>query len=69
MNIKSIILLFIFGTLFLAQGTLSMGEDIGQQIFIKQDQRVMEWRKDRDDFSRPMSVPPSPPMRKGILEA
>ena len=64
MNIKSIILLFIFGTLFLAQGTLSMGEDIGQQIVIKQDQRVMEWRKDRDGFFKTHERSPLTPNEK-----
>ncbi len=64
MNIKSIILLFIFGTLFLAQGTLSMGEDIGQQIVINQDQRVMEWRKDRDEFFKTHERSPLTPNEK-----
>jgi len=47
---KSIIILFFYGTLFLAQGTLSMGEDLGQQIVIEEEQRVKEWRKERDQF-------------------
>ena len=50
MNIKSIILLFIYGTLFLAQGALSTEKDIGQQIVIEQEQRVKQWRKEKDQF-------------------
>jgi uncharacterized protein (DUF1684 family) len=51
MKIRNIILLFIFGTFSLAQGTLSMERDIGQQIGIEQEQqRVKQWRKERDQF-------------------
>jgi uncharacterized protein (DUF1684 family) len=52
MNIRNITLLLIFGTLLLTQGTLSMEKDIGQQIVIEQEQRVQQWRKERDQFFR-----------------
>jgi len=64
MNIKSIILLFIFGTLSLTQGTLPMEKDIGQQIVIEQEQRVKQWRKERDQFFKTHDRSPLSPSER-----
>ena len=64
MNIKNIILLFIFGTLFLAQGTLTMGEEIEQQIILKEERRVKQWRKERDQFLKTHERSPLSPSEK-----
>lgn len=64
MNLKRIVLLFLFGTLFLAQGILSRGEYIEQQIISNQEQRVKQWRRERDQFLKTHERSPLSPLEK-----
>jgi len=64
MSMKSIILLFIFGILFLTQGALSMEKDTGQQIIIEQEQRVKQWRKEKDQFFKTHDRSPLSPSER-----
>jgi hypothetical protein len=64
MNMKSIILLFSFGAFFLTQGTLSMEKEPGQQIIIEQEQRVKQWRKEKDQFFKTHDRSPLSPSER-----
>ena len=67
MNIRSIVILLIFGSLFLTQGSLLLGEDIVQPIIKEQEQRFKQWRKERDQFFKTHDRSPlSPAERKNF---
>jgi len=63
---KRVILLFIviIGALFPIQGALCADEDVKQQMMIEQEQRVKQWRKERDQFFKTHARSPLSPSDK-----
>jgi len=59
--------LFIIGILFLTQSPL-MGEEMDPSIFSLQFQRVMEWRRERDEFFKTQERSPLTTKQKRIFK-
>lgn len=64
MKKKNIIILLILGILFIMDGTLLEGEEIEPSMVLEQEKRVMEWRKERDQFLKIHDRSPLPPSDK-----
>jgi uncharacterized protein (DUF1684 family) len=60
--------LIVIGILFLTQSTL-MGEEVDPSMFNLQFQRVMEWRRERDEFFKTHERSPLAPGQKRVFKA
>jgi len=54
----------VIGSILLMQGTLLLAEEVDHLKSIPQDQRVIEWRKERDEFFKNHERSPLPPREK-----
>jgi hypothetical protein len=53
----------IFGIVLFLEGVALCGEEVDKESLAKEKKYVMEWRKDRDEFLDPPTIP-SDPRRK-----
>jgi uncharacterized protein (DUF1684 family) len=65
---RSNLTFILLGILFLTQSPL-MGEEGDPSIFNLQFQRVMEWRRERDNFFKTHERSPLPPGQKRVFKA
>ena len=61
---KSILAFLVIGIILFMQGTLLLTEEVDHLKSISQDQRVMEWRKERDEFFKNHERSPLTPNEK-----
>lgn len=61
---KRILTFWVIGIILLMQGTLLLAEGVDPLKSISQDQRVLEWRKERDEFFKTHERSPLPPREK-----
>jgi uncharacterized protein (DUF1684 family) len=66
---KRILIILITGMAFLIHGARLTGEGGDQFITSFQEQRVMEWRRERDDFFRGHERSPLTPGQKRVFKA
>jgi uncharacterized protein (DUF1684 family) len=61
---KRILTFWVIGIILLMQGGLLLAEGVDPLKSIPQDQRVLEWRKERDEFFKTHERSPLPPREK-----
>ncbi len=64
---RSDLTLIVIGILFLTQSPI-IGEDTGSSIFSLQLQRVVEWRRERDEFLKTHERSPLTPGQKRVFK-
>ena len=67
-KMRRILIIFIIGIHFLLYGTLLAGEREDSLIPAFREQRVMEWRKERDDFFKTHERSPLTPNQKKVFK-
>jgi hypothetical protein len=61
---KIVLTLWVIGTILFVQGTHVLSEGVDPLKSISQEQRVLEWRKERDEFFKTHERSPLPPREK-----
>ena len=64
---KNILTILIIGIIFLTQGAPLIGQEVNPAT--SQYQRVMEWRRERDEFFKTHERSPLPPGQKRVFKA